>query len=190
MSATSCCVASQQRVIQAHHLLRFSPDRQLVGHHHFVISVGHQQPYGILQDAFDELLLAAIPASAAAAPCWLFAGMVVLRGVDAPKVLAGVAALAAAWIDRKETERRLSDTACKETERLCIFLMTADVLVPLVPVELQPLEPEPEPDDLVPEEPEPEAAEPVPERESSCSIKSSRSLEVDMASWLDSLVSP
>lgn len=116
--------------------------------------------------------------------------MVVLRGVDAPKVLAGVAALAAAWIDRKETERRLSDTACKETERLCIFLMTADVLVPLVPVELQPLEPEPEPDDLVPEEPEPEAAEPVPERESSCSIKSSRSLEVDMASWLDSLVSP
>lgn len=63
-------------------------------------------------------------------------------------------------------------------------------LVPLVPEELQPLEPEPEPEDLVPEDPEPEAAEPVPERESSCSSISSRSLEVDMASWLDSLVSP
>lgn len=65
-----------------------------------------------------------------------------------------------------------------------------DSLVPLVPEELQPLEPEPEPEDLVPEDPEPEAAEPVPERESSCSSRSSRSLEVDMASWLDSLVSP
>lgn len=64
--------------------------------------------------------------------------------------------------------------------------------MPLVPEELQPLEPEPEPEpeDLVPEDPEPEAAEPVPERESSCSSRSSRSLEVDMASWLDSLVSP
>lgn len=60
--------------------------------------------------------------------------------------------------------------------------------MPLVPEELQPLEPEPE--DLVPEDPEPEAAEPVPERESSCISRSSRSLEVDMASWLDSLVSP
>lgn len=63
-------------------------------------------------------------------------------------------------------------------------------LVPLVPEELQPLEPEPEPEDLVPEDPDPDAAEPVPERESSCSNRSSRSLEVDMASWLDSLVSP
>lgn len=63
-------------------------------------------------------------------------------------------------------------------------------LVPLVPEELQPLEPDPDPEDLVPEEPEPEAAEPVPERESSCSNMSSRSLEVDMASWLDSLASP
>lgn len=62
--------------------------------------------------------------------------------------------------------------------------------MPLVPEELQPLEPEPEPDDLVPEDPEPEAAEPVPERESSWRSRSSRSLEVDMASWLDSLVSP
>lgn len=62
--------------------------------------------------------------------------------------------------------------------------------MPLVPEELQPLEPEPEPEDLVPEEPEPEAAEPVPERESSCSNRSSRSLEVDMSSWLDSLASP
>ena len=64
--------------------------------------------------------------------------------------------------------------------------------MPLVPEELQPLEPEPEPEpeDLVPEDPDPEAAEPVPERESSCSNKSSKSLDVDMASWLDSLVSP
>lgn len=62
--------------------------------------------------------------------------------------------------------------------------------MPLVPEELQPLEPEPEPDDLVPEEPEPEAAEPVPERESSCNSRSSRSLEVDMSSWFDSFASP
>lgn len=61
--------------------------------------------------------------------------------------------------------------------------------MPPVPKELQPLEPEPEPEDLVPEDPEPEAAEPVPERESSWSSKSSRSLEVDMASLLDSLAS-
>lgn len=61
--------------------------------------------------------------------------------------------------------------------------------MPLVPEELQPLEPEPEPEDLVPEDPDPEAAEPVPERESSWSSRSSRSLEVDMASWLDSFVS-
>lgn len=64
------------------------------------------------------------------------------------------------------------------------------LLVPLVPEELQPLDPEPDPEDLVAEDPDPEAAEPVPERESSCSNISSRSLEVDMASWLDSLVSP
>lgn len=93
-----CCVASQQA------LLTISPDGQLVGHHHFVISVGHQQPYGILQDALDELLLSTVPASATATPCWLFAGMVVLRGVDAAEVLAGVAALAAAWIGGEETE--------------------------------------------------------------------------------------
>lgn len=62
-------------------------------------------------------------------------------------------------------------------------------LVPLVPEKLQPLEPEPDPEDRVPEDPEPEAAEPVPERESSCSRRSSRSLEVDMASWLDSTAS-
>lgn len=63
-------------------------------------------------------------------------------------------------------------------------------LVPLVPDELHPLDPEPEPEDLVPENPEPEAAEPVPERESSCSNRSSRSLEVDIASLFDSLASP
>lgn len=59
-----------------------------------------------------------------------------------------------------------------------------------VPDELQPLDPEPEPDERVPEDPDPEAAEPVPDRESSCSSRSSRSLDVDMASWFDSLVSP
>lgn len=62
--------------------------------------------------------------------------------------------------------------------------------MPLVPKELQPFEPEPEPDDLVPDDPDPEAAEPVPERASSCSNMSSRSLEVDMASLLDSFASP
>lgn len=83
------------------------------------------------------------------------------------------------------------------------------LLVPL-PEELQPLEPEPDPEEPVPKdpdpeepvpkdpdpeepvpkEPEPEPAEPVPERESSWRSRSRRSLEVDMASWLDSLVSP
>ena len=46
-------------------------------------------------------------------------------------------------------------------------------LMPLVPKELQPLEPVPE-----------------PERASSCGSMSSWSLEVDMASLLDSLASP
>lgn len=64
------------------------------------------------------------------------------------------------------------------------------LLVQPVPDELQPFEPEPEPEERVPEDPDPEAADPVPERESSCSSRSSRSLEVDMASWLDSLASP
>jgi len=59
-------------------------------------------------------------------------------------------------------------------------------LVPL-PEELQPLDPdpedpEPEPEEPVPNDLEPEPAEPVPERESSCNSRSSRSLEVDMAS--------
>lgn len=79
---------------------KFVPDRQLIGHHDLVVSVGHQQPDGVLQDALDKLLLATVSTCTTAAPCWLFAGMVVLRGVDAPKVLAGVAALAAAWMDK------------------------------------------------------------------------------------------
>lgn len=78
----------------------FPPDRKLIGHHDLVVGVGHQQPDGVLQDAFDELLLA-LPACAAAAPCWLLAGVVVLRGVDAPEVLAGVASLAAACGGRR-----------------------------------------------------------------------------------------
>lgn len=53
-------------------------------------------------------------------------------------------------------------------------------LLVALPEELQPLDPDPE--DPVPDNPEPEAAEPVPERESSCNSRSSRSLEVDMAS--------
>ncbi len=61
------------------------------------------------------------------------------------------------------------------------------LLVPL-PEELKPLDPDPE--DPKPDPEEPEAAEPVPERESSCNSRSSRSLEVDMASWLDSFVLP
>lgn len=80
-----------------HSLPSVVPDRQLIGHHDLVVSVGHQQPDGVLQDALDELLLAT--SGTAAAPCWLLAGMIVLRGVDAPKVLAGVAALTAAWME-------------------------------------------------------------------------------------------
>lgn len=71
------------------------PDRQLIGHHDLVVCVGHQQPDGVLQHTLDELLLSTVSSCAAAAPCWLFAGMVILRGVDAAEVLAGVAALAA-----------------------------------------------------------------------------------------------
>lgn len=77
------------------------PDRQLIGHHDLVVCVGHKQPDGVLQDTLDKLLLAAISAGAAAAPCWLFAGVVVLRRVDAAEVLAGVAALAAAWMSKE-----------------------------------------------------------------------------------------
>lgn len=54
------------------------PDRQLIGHHDLVVSVGHQQPDGVLQDTLDELLLATVPSGATAAPCWLFAGMIIL----------------------------------------------------------------------------------------------------------------
>lgn len=79
---------------------RVVPDRQLIGHHDLVVGVGHQQPDGVLQDALNELLLFAIPSRAAAAPCWLLAGVVVLRRVDAAEVLAGVAPLAAAWMDK------------------------------------------------------------------------------------------
>lgn len=67
------------------------PDRKLIRHHDLVVRVGHQQPYGVLQDALDELLLAPT-----AAPRRLLTGVVVLRRVDAAEVLAGVAALAAA----------------------------------------------------------------------------------------------
>lgn len=177
-----------QRVPEELNGLRVPPDRKLVRHHDLLVRVGHQQPDGVLQDALDEPLLA-LPARVAAAPCWLLAGVVVLRGVNAPEVLAGVAAaLADAWVGGQEVGgggvRALSGGL-----RAIGSAVKLDLLVPLVPEELQPLEPEPEPEDLVPEDPDPEAAEPVPERESSWSSRSSRSLEVDMASWLDSLVS-
>lgn len=75
------------------------PDRQLIGHHDLVVSVGHQQPDGVLEDALDELLLSAISSRTTAAPCWLLARMVVLRRVDAAEVLAGVAAT---WIGEEK----------------------------------------------------------------------------------------
>lgn len=78
------------------------PDRQLIGHHDLVVGVGHQQPDGVLQDTLDELLLTSISSGTTAAPCRLLAGMVVLRRVDTAKVLAGVAALAAACMDGEE----------------------------------------------------------------------------------------
>lgn len=67
------------------------------------------------------------------------------------------------------------------------FIAIFKHLLVLLPEELQPLDPDPEdpepdPEEPVPDDPEPEAAEPVPERESSCKSRSSRSLEVDMAS--------
>lgn len=58
-----------------------------------------------------------------------------------------------------------------------------------LPDVLHPFDPEANDPDPDPEDPEPEAAEPVPERESSCSSRSSMSLEVDMESWFDSLTS-
>lgn len=79
------------------------PDRKLIGHHDLVVRVGHEQPDGVLQDTLDELLLA-FAACAAAAPCRLLAGVVVLRGVDAPEVLAGVASLAAAWMGEERRD--------------------------------------------------------------------------------------
>lgn len=66
------------------------------------------------------------------------------------------------------------------------FIFKHYLLVPLPellhPLEPDPEDPEPDPEDPVPEDPEPEAAEPVPDRESSCSSRSSRSLDEDMAS--------
>jgi len=55
------------------------PDGQLIGHHDLVVGVGHQQPDGVLQDTLDELLLATVSSGTAAAPCCLFARVVVLR---------------------------------------------------------------------------------------------------------------
>lgn len=81
------------------HILPFVvPDRQLIGHHDLVISVGHQQPDGVLKDALDKLLLSTVSSGTTAAPCWLLARMVVLRRVDAAEVLAGVAAT---WMKEK-----------------------------------------------------------------------------------------
>lgn len=54
------------------------PDRELIGHHDLVICVGHEQPDGVLKDTLNELLLTTISSSAAAAPCWLLARVVVL----------------------------------------------------------------------------------------------------------------
>lgn len=50
--------------------------RQLVGHHHLVVGVGHEEPDGILQDTLNQLLLPV--SSGSAATCWLLAGVVVL----------------------------------------------------------------------------------------------------------------
>lgn len=66
--------------------------------------------------------------------------------------------------------------------------------VPVCEVEV-PLDPDPDPDPSEPPDspdPDPEALDPVPDLASSCSSRSSSSLDVDWASWFpDSLgVSP
>lgn len=60
-----------------------------------------------------------------------------------------------------------------QTTRKCVFC-----LLPVCDVEV-PLEPDPDPD---PRDPDPDALDPVPDLASSCSSKSSSSLEVDWAS--------
>ena len=77
---------------------------------------------------------------------------------------------------------------CEKTV-LCRLLGVC-FLLPVCEVEV-PLEPDPDPDPREPPdspEPEPEALEPVPDLASSCSSRSSSSLDVDWASWFpDSL---
>lgn len=80
-----------------------SPGGHLVGHHDLVVGVGHEQPEGLLQDVFDEMLpfrlgrdleLRLAPIAAAAVASGRALGVrlvVVLQGVDAAKVFAGVA---------------------------------------------------------------------------------------------------
>lgn len=71
-------VSLKLNVLSGHILPSVLPNRQLVGHHDLVVSVGHQEPDGVLQDTLDKLLLTTISSATTAAPWWLFAGMIVL----------------------------------------------------------------------------------------------------------------
>ncbi len=68
---------------------------------------------------------------------------------------------------------------------MCLLYTCVFSLLPVCEVEV-PLEPDPDPDPREPPdspEPDPEALEPVPDLASSCSSRSSSSLDVDWASW-------
>lgn len=70
------------------------PGGQLVRHHDAVIRVGHQQPDGVLQDALNELLTFL-------RVCDHFCFVIILRGVNASKVFAGVTCITTAFKDVK-----------------------------------------------------------------------------------------
>lgn len=80
-----------------------SPGRHLISHHDFVISVGHQQPEGLLEGILDEVVLlplrrhfrqqlASVRASLASRLDFCLHFGVMLQRVDAAKIFAGVAA--------------------------------------------------------------------------------------------------
>ncbi len=70
---------------------------------------------------------------------------------------------------------------------MLVFVLYASLFTPLPVCEVEvPLEPDPDPDPREPPDspdPDPEALEPVPDLASSCSSRSSSSLDVDWASW-------
>lgn len=98
---------TEKNVAHLLHLLKYylpvfdSPGGHLIRHHDLVVMVGHHQPEGLLENIFNEILslpfawafglwLATFRVSLV--PCFGFGLRVVLHGVDAAEVLAGVAA--------------------------------------------------------------------------------------------------